>query len=252
MPSALETAIKLSQSGKKDLEISSEMKEMGFGAREINEAINGVKIKKSITEKPISGVEEMGEEMEPSIMEKAPEEEVEVPRPLQPAKEKYKAPEAAEQAEYYPPEAAAPYYPQYPQPQQQPQYYTEQQQPPGVDIELIEEIAEETVNEKFNEFKAKIGDVPAFRQATERRIEEIEERLKRIEINLDKIQISVLGKIKEYGENVKTLSGEMQTVESSISKIINPLISNVKELSEITEKLKERAVVKGKGNKGNK
>lgn len=243
MPSALETALQLSQSGKSDFEIMSEMKEMGFSAREISEAINELKIKKSIMEKPISGTSETGD-MEPSIMEKPVEEEIEVPKPLPFSQPEYKKAKNqiknSEEAPYsYQPEQQ--YYPQYQQ-AQQPQYYSEQPPQQAIDIELVEEIAEEAANEKFNEFKNKIGDISGFKQITEKRIEDIDERLKRIELNLDKIQISLLGKMKEYGENIKVLGGEMQNVEDSFSKILNPLISNVKELNALTEKIKERAV----------
>ena len=249
MASALKTALELSQSGRSDSEVSSEMKEMGFSAREINEAINEANIKKSITEKPISGTSEMSE-MEPSIMEKSSEEEMEVPVPsAQTAYKKVKQ-EKTEQAPYGYQQEAAPYSPQQYQQVQEPQYYSEQPQQQNVDIELVEEISEEIVNEKFTELNAKIGDIPAFKQSVEKRIDDVEDRLKRIEANLDKIQIALLGKIREYGDNVKTLSSEIQTVENSFSKIIDPLISNVKELNSITEKIKERANVKvAKGKK---
>jgi hypothetical protein len=258
MPSALETAIELSEKGLSDSQILSEMKEMGYNSREINEAINEASIKKSIIEKPISG-NDMGKGMEPSIMEKS--EELEVPKPLPEqqtnyykksrVQQNYELPqvqsvEAGNEQTYSPQTPETQYYPAYQQMPQQP-YYTEQpMQQQSIDIELVEEIAEEAASEKFNEFKNKVGDIVGFKQNTERRIEDIDGRLKRIELNLDKIQLALIGRMKEYGENVKALSGEMKNVEDSVSKILDPLIYNVKELNSLTEKIKDKTAKRAK------
>jgi len=237
MPTALERFMKLAAEGKSDEQIIAQLKEEGFSASDINEALNAAKIKKAITEQPIAGTTtlETGgeEEMRPSILEAEKTEELAVPTPGEtearaPVTQVEVAPTAAEY-EY-------PYY----------GYETEAAQvqmapiaaKAPLDTELIEEIAEEIVTEKFSEFYTKVGDIASFKQDMQARIAELDERIKRIEAAFDKLQLAVVGKIKEYGESVKYLGTEMQALENSFSKILAPLASNVKELGRITTQLK--------------
>ncbi len=125
---------------------------------------------------------------------------------------------------------------------QQPSGYQYQQQTSaqGSDIETIEEISEEIVNEKMSEIKGKVENMMEFKQAMETRLNDIDERVKRIEINIDRLQAALIGKVQEYSKNIRDLGSEMRAVETAFSNILNPLVDNIKELNVITDKMKAK------------
>lgn len=237
MPNALDGFLELEKEGKTDAEIVSELQEKGFSPQEINDAINQSKIKKAVVSP---------EGMQPSIMQTTSEQEqAEIPVPV-PIKKKKMQQSTAASSTVYPQQAveqpSAEY--QYPAEQvQMPYDYTNYQpaaqgMPQGVDVETIEEISEEIVNEKMSEFRNKIEDFGEFKQIVQSKLADFDERLKRIEANIDRLQAALIGRVQEYGQNIKDLGSEMRAVEGAFSKILNPLVDNIKELNSITEKMK--------------
>lgn len=113
-------------------------------------------------------------------------------------------------------------------------------------VETIEEIAEEVINEKWQEFKAKVGDITEMKAHFETRLNELSERVKRLEIALDKLQAAMLSKVESYGRSVKTLTAEVETLESTLGKVLQPLVGSVKELKELTKEIKKGKEKKGK------
>lgn len=223
MAGVLDTIIELKKRGFSDAEIISQLRSMNYSAQEINDAINQIKIKSAVNEK---------EEMQPSIMQSAEEEADKsegegLPVPTPSKKKKIKA--AAMQ---YPP-AYQPYAAAY-----QSETYEPQQAAAQTDIETIEEIAEEIVSEKFSEIRDKISGILDFRENVETRINNLNDRLKRIEASIDNLQAALLGKVQEYSQDIKSLGSEMHALEGAFGKILNPLVDNVKELGKITEKMK--------------
>src|SRR3989338_7714475 len=74
-------------------------------------------------------------------------------------------------------------------------------------MDRIEEIAESIINEKWSELTREFGNFSSW-------------------------------KINEYNESVVSVSTEMKALEKVLERIINPLTTNIKELSRITEELK--------------
>ncbi|MBI5148782.1 hypothetical protein HZA33_03820 [Candidatus Pacearchaeota archaeon] len=231
MATALEIASRMHSQGALDEEIVRTLQEEGFPSQDISDAINQSKIKAAVGE----GVPGMGGGMQPSIMQ-APE-ELPVPIPIKKQKQQGQAQQAYSPYPTYQQEEAA--YPQtyaeYPQAEAQNYGYS---QAGGVDAETIEEIAEEIASEKINQFKMQVGDIAEFKQDTQSSVTAMSERLKRIETNMDRLQAALLGKVQDYGKDIKDLGAEMRALEGAFSKILNPLVDNVKDLSEITERLK--------------
>jgi len=120
-----------------------------------------------------------------------------------------------------------------------PTYEEESIGAPKMETEAIEELAEEIVNEKWQEVKSKIGDVIEWKSYAERRINSIDERIKRMESSMDRLQAALLSKVNEYGRGVKDLGAEMNSLEGALGKILSPLVDNIKELGKITEDLKK-------------
>lgn len=235
MPNALDSFLELEKEGKTDAEIVSELQEKGFSPQEINDAINQSKIKKAVISP---------EGMQPSIMQTTSEQEQpEIPVPAPIKKKRMQQSAAPASSQIYSPQAVM-------QPAEY-QYAAEQVQTPydygyqpaqgvtqGVDVETIEEISEEIVNEKMIEFRNKIEDIGEFKQIVQSKLADFDERLKRIEANIDRLQAALIGRVHEYSQNIKDLGSEMRAVEGAFSKILNPLVDNIKELGSITEKMK--------------
>ena len=203
----------MSKQGLNEVEIIKKLSENGYNPVQISDALNQAKIKSSIG----------GSEMTPSIMPvkediPSPQQELAVPQPAfvpQPQSQQVPSPEA------YP-------------------YYQYSQQEEKVSTETIEEITEEIVNEKWREVKTRITDVVEWKNYADRRITAIDDRLKRIELSLDRLQAALLGKVQEYGRSIKDVGSEVESLEGAFSKVLSPLISNVKELGRITEEIKAK------------
>lgn len=222
-----EEVLKMSQMGMSDSDIVRRLAQTGYSPMQISEALNQAKVKQSV------GAPEMQNEMAPSIMdEPIPSPSVptpSVPSPMQMPPMQMPSPRMQQ------PSAQEQYYPyQYPT-------YQEQQAPAQkLDTESIEEIAEEIVNEKWQDIKGKIGDVIEWKNYADKRIIAVEDRLKRIESSFDRLQVALLGKVQEYGQNIRDLSAEMDSMQGAFSKVLSPLVDNVKELGKITEGLKKK------------
>ncbi|MFH1248870.1 MAG: hypothetical protein V1660_01855 [archaeon] len=252
MSNALDDFLTLEKQGKTDKEIVASLQENGYSNTEINDAINQTKIKKAVVSQ---------EGMQPSIMQQQQAEEF-VPVPTAVKKKASKKEEEEQQSVFT--HASEDSYSQQPQqaPQQlpsdlydysqqpqpaypqynygQPQQYQQTVSSQGIDVETIEEISEEIVNEKISDIRNKIENMAEFRHSMETRMEDIDERVKRMEINIDRLQAALIGKVGEYSKNIKDLGSEMRAVEGAFSNILNPLVDNIKELNAITERLKTK------------
>jgi hypothetical protein len=219
-----EDVLKMYQQGMTDADIVQRLTMSGYSPLQISEAINQARVKQSVGEQGQAG-------MTPSIMEE------QVPSPNIPTPS-------------YQPPSPGPMPQQMPSPrqQQQPEYYYPYQYPtyeqqaapqPKMETEDIEEIAEEIVDEKWQEIKSKISDVTEWKNYADKRIIAVEDRLKRIESSFDRLQISLLGKVQEYGQNIRDLGAEMNSMQNAFGKVLSPLVDNVKELGKLTEDLKK-------------
>jgi hypothetical protein len=200
----------MEQQGMKDEDIAQKLKEQGLNAREIDDALNQSKIKAAVYEGsgPEAVMENAQNEMQPSMMTQSPE---------------------AEQAAVYP---------QYQQQQySQEAYY----QPPqsGISPDTITEIAEQVVSEKLADLRKNIGKVTEFKSMIESRVTGAEERLKKIESTIDRLQSAILEKVSGYGESIQDMSQEMEGMQESFSKVINPMMDKARSHIEKNEKNSE-------------
>jgi len=221
MPEApVEEVMEMHGRGEGDEEIISYLAKKGYSPSQISEALNLAKIKSAVSNKKEKNDNITG--LSPSILESS-QETIEAP-----------APERAEAQ------------PQYEQQYAAPEAYGEYAEggAGGVDTETIEEIAEEIVNEKWEGIKDKISDLIEWKEYTEKRLKGMDDHVKRIESSLDSLQVALIGKVQEYGQNIKNLGKEMQDLEGAFSKVLSPLVTNVKELDRITEKLKTKSTEK--------
>ena len=80
----------------------------------------------------------------------------------------------------------------------------------------------------------------------ESRISGIDERLKRIESIIDKLQASIIGKIGNYGQSLQDIRDEIGAMQESFSKAVNPLIDRSREAEKEKPKQKQEKAGKTK------
>ena len=233
----LEKVMEMQKQGISDTEISTQLKNEGISPAEINDSLNQAKIKNAISPPDTNTQEQpITQGMQSSIMPDPAAQQAQqpAPQPTQPTTQE--AP--AQQAPYPQPEI----YPQQPAPQND--YYQTQAYPQqdyyapqaGTDTETISEIAEQVVTEKLNTYKKKVGDIQSFRNVIQDKVADIDDRLKRIEDNIDKLQQAIIGKIGEFGENSAMVHKDLENLHGTVAKLMNPLIDNYKELKKISKK----------------
>ena len=84
-----------------------------------------------------------------------------------------------------------------------------------------------------------IGDLRLWKEKVETDLSGVKQEILRIESRFENLQKAVLGKVGEYSEGVTNLTTEMKAMEKVFEKILEPLTRNVKELDEITKKMKK-------------
>ena len=204
-----EEVLRLQNEGMEDAEIIVSLTKKGFSPRQISEALNQAKIKSEVSEKEgEAAAGSAAEGLMPSIMAQPKvAEEIPSPQQEQPAEqEEVSAPSQGAEAgaESYGYEA------------------------PKIDTEAIEEIAEQIINERWQESKAKIDDISEWKDFTETRFRNFEERAKRIELALDRLQEALLGKVQEYSQNIKDIGSEISSLEESLGKVMPSLLEKSK------------------------
>lgn len=211
--------LELQKSGLSDNEILRQLQSEGVSPKELRDSLNQARVKSAVYQEEHFGE---NEEMNPSIMQgqEAPGQDTPIYAPENPAPQ-------SQQPEQN-------YYAETPQSYQGNQGYYSPQAPS--DMEVITEIAEQVTSEKINELKKKIGDIPSFRSEIKDSISNLDERLRRIENTLDKIQQSIIGKIGEFGENSSLIQKDLNNIHQTMSKLMDPLVDNYKALKKISER----------------
>ena len=270
----LEKVMQMRQQGASDSQIIDNLKQGGISPKEINDALSQSQVKTALNNEqnyqqenmaainsqpqgnmprqegiaPVTtDISQQQSKMMPSMMESEKYSQT----PLQPPANNFNQ-QAAQTPNYSPISEQAPpqEMPQYQETaqnyQEMPQYqeidpnysYPEYQysESPQGDTETISEIAEQIIDEKTSSFKKQISSFKKFQEEIALDVEKLNERLIKIENSLNEIQSAILGKVGEYGQDIKNIAKEMHSTQNSFSKILNPLTDNIRELQKITGK----------------
>lgn len=206
---ALDRTIQLQKQGFQDNEIVSTLQQEGFQMRDINDSLNQARIKNAVSQ----------ESDNESTM---PE---------------YATPSNPSQPEYSPQS-----YPDYNSNDQYSGYDTAQsydnnyQNQTMGSTETITDIAEQVFNEKTQKLIKELNELVQNNKTIQRDFQELKEKLKRIEDNLDYIQKAVIGKIGEFGESTRLVQKDLENIHGTMSKMMNPLIENYNELKKLNTK----------------
>ena len=214
----LDQVIKMKNQGTSEGDIVNSLSQQGVSPREINDALKQAQIKNAVSN---SG--EMEEGMQPSMM---PEGEIPIP-----TNEQVYTPTNYKQQTYQEQPYVSSVQEQY-TPQEQ-QYYAPQEgtyAPSGIDADTIIEIADQIVSEKLKRFQNQVEASSEMSTLLQARVENISERLKKIETTIDKLQIAILEKVGSYGQNLESVKKEMSMMQDSFSKMISSPKENKKQV----------------------
>ena len=193
--------------GVPDDEIVSRLHEQGVSPKEINDALNQSQIKRAVADE---GYNPSGQNP---------------PAPSQQYQENY-FPQTQESPEY----SGQENYPQ--QEYIQPQEGYEQEgygySSGGSDTDTIIEISEQVFSEKIKKIQKQVDLTNEFRTLAQNKIDNLSERLKRIESMIDKLQMTILGEIGSYGDNLESIKKEMSMMQDSFGKVVNQAVRGYK------------------------
>jgi len=94
-----------------------------------------------------------------------------------------------------------------------------QQYQEGMSSDVITEIAEQVVGEKMAQMRESLERTLDFRTVAEAKIEGLNERLRRMEKIIDKLQLSILEKVGEYLGDAKSLKKELLETQKSFKAV---------------------------------
>lgn len=219
----LEKVTQMRNQGIPDDQIISNLRQQGVSPNEINNALNQADIKSAVTGPSPEEIQAPGPQQNlqqyPMTQENQPQQYYsQQPYAQQTNQQNYpqmQQQEAYPQQEYYQEQ-------NYPQEEYYPQenynnYYPQE----GFDSNTLIEISEQVFSEKIKKTEKIIENLNEFKTITQTKVENIDERLKKLETMIDKLQITILEKIGSYGNNLDSIKKEMGMMQDSFGKIVN-------------------------------
>jgi hypothetical protein len=207
----LEEIKRMQKEGKTEQEINKNLQARGIPQKEILDAMAQSKIKDAV-----SGAE-------PSNPSSFPEESIQAPQGLMAQEAGAPPMEAQEpQQDYYQQQPQEPYPSYQPAQEQYQQPEAMQGAPQGgamMSPDTITEIAEQVITEKFEPLRKKLEKVMDLKTIFESKTEYIDERLKRIEKIIDRLQLSILQKVGEYLTGTENLKKELEETQKSFKAV---------------------------------
>jgi hypothetical protein len=204
----LEQVLQMKKQGISDEEIIGDLTKQKISPREINDALKQAQIKNAV-----SDFEDA--DMQPSLLPNAPA-----------PQEDY-----SPQSEEYTPNPQKEYVPQtvgyssqgdeYAPETQEGEGYVDYQQGGGIDTDTVMEIAGQIFSERIKKIQAVVEDTSDNNNLLQSKLENLSERLKKIETTIDKLQIAILERVGSYGQNLDGIRKEMSMMQDSFSKMLS-------------------------------
>ncbi len=236
----LDKVSQMKSQGKGDSEIISTLRAQGVSPKEIQDALSQAQIKNAVSGSDMqqSIMDQNSDAYSPGSMGQGQEDYVPTPQPPQDnspyqsqtqgyAQEAYQTPQYQDQNyQNYGQQDYGQYPEQYSDyAQGQDSYYPDES---FSDNSSVIDIADQVVSEKTKKIQKQVEDLMEFKSLAENSLKLMEERLRRIETTIDKLQISILDKIGSYGKNLSEVKKEMSMMQDSFSKVVNPILDKSK------------------------
>ncbi len=226
----LELVTKMKSQGKGEFEIIKALQNQGVPPKEIQDAISQAQIKEAVAGETSEMQQSMMDQEQDNYTNYNPEEYVPQPQmpmdvvPQAPYQEQYPQDTSMQSYGYQQPLPQYQYPTQGPPQGQEyyPQEYPEQYMPETYsgDSESLIDVAEQVFSDKSKKMQDSLETLEEFKALTENQVKSFEERLRRIEEIIDRLQISILEKIGSYGENLSNIKKEMSMMQDSFRKIV--------------------------------
>jgi len=200
--------------GKSEQEITALLQQRGIGIKDISDSLSQAKIKQAVAGQDSGASQSFQDngQMEESIITQPAAQTKEIQQQPEPEQPQAQYPEEtyAQQQQY----AYAPPQEQYaPQNQQYESY--------SMNADTVSEIAEQVMSEKLSGLRKQFELILDLKNTTETKILSIDERLKRIEKIIDRLQLSVLQKVGEYITNVDDIKKEIIETQKSFKAMVS-------------------------------
>jgi hypothetical protein len=203
---ALEQVIQMKKQGISDNEIAAELTRQKVSPREINDALKQAQIKSAV-----SDLQDADMQPSPSLDDTSSNYSAPSPQPDY-------AP--SPQKDYVPQEVGYSTQEYAPSEQQQAAGYETTYAGGGIDTDTIIEIAGQIFSENIRKIQSQVEDNAEANNLMQSKIENISERLKKIETTIEKLQIAILERVGSYGQNIEGIRKEMSMMQDSFSKMI--------------------------------
>ncbi len=218
----------LKRQGLPDSEIEIRFRNEGISPMEINDAMNQAKIKEAVAGEGDYSTKGMTPSMMGDEEQEANSGDEEVYSPTPPSA--YAASPSPKQGNDYRnyayQENQNGNYPQYPDSGDQEEYYEDGYQNDSgynqgysMNSETMIEVAEQVFSEKMKKIEDDLKVLKEFRTIYSPRIDDINERLKRIERSFDKMQMAILDRVGSFGHSIDSVKKEVEMVEDSFEKM---------------------------------
>lgn len=187
----LETIAQMKNQGMMDSEIAESLRQQGITPKNISDALNQSQIKSAVAGEYAEPEDLSREEYIPSQQYQTQE----VPENYSPQEQNYQ--------EYYP--------------QQGYENYGSAQ--PYSQTDSMMDVAEQVFEEKTKKIQKQLDDSEHFKNIALIQMQNISERLKRLESIFDQLQTAVIEKVGNYGKDISSLKKEVGMVEDSFTKL---------------------------------
>ena len=262
----LEQINELKTQGRSDTEIIQTLTQQGNNPKEITEALSQSQIKSAISQPPTNDPTQTAQQaQDPTQQTQAPAQtpqtnEMQPSIAQQQTTQQIPTPEAAQPQVQAQPQTMQPQ--DYAQAYQQPAAYQDQTQAyqqqgyegyyqQSMDLETIRDLSSQIIEEQMEALKAKINELTKLKTELNFQIQNIDNRLTKLEDNIDAIQHAILKKVGTYGQAIEDLNKNLESTQESFSKLADPIIDSKRNLTtdeepEQTEESQETTTSKAK------
>lgn len=112
--------------------------------------------------------------------------------------------------------------------------------PSRASFEMVEEIVESVVKEKWDDMIKSMGDFKTWKERMQIDASATKQEILRLGERFENLQKSVMVRLSDYDSGVREVGTDMKALEQVLQKILGPLTRNIKELEKIVEDLKKR------------
>ncbi len=104
--------------------------------------------------------------------------------------------------------------------------------------ERIEEIAESMIDEKWDDLIAEVKKIVEWKEKVEEKQAKMISELETLKENFKELHQGVLGKLEDYDTQMRDVGTELKAVGKVFKEVIPTFVDNVKELKDITKKVR--------------